>query len=176
MKKDAKKREKLIEKVQNIIRRIVSLFVILAVIATGIAFVCYLRHMGENRRTEMETFETRKIKSCILTSKSSEYVSGTFILGSGGVHGGSIEDIQYFFYMEGKKGFGLECLEASKVEIIPITEGTPHIEGHFDENGDLYKFYHDSDEYNYVMGRYYLYLPAEYIVEEYDVDTNNVTE
>lgn len=176
MKKDTEKKEKLIEKVQNIIRKMVSLIVLFAIIAAGIAFVCYSQRIGENRQIEMETFETREIKSCILTSKSSQYVSGTFILGSGGVHGGSIEDIQYFFYMEGKKGFGLECLEASKVEIVPITEGTPYIEGHFDENGDLYKFHCDSDEYNYVMGRYYLYLPAEYIVEEYDVDTGNVTE
>lgn len=87
-------------------------------------------------------------------------------------------DIDYYFYMYGKTGYGLEKLNANYVEIVPIEEGLPHIEGHFDENEDLYKFKnlprYLTEQQQYEIMHYTLYLPKEYIVEEYDIDIRNI--
>mgnify|MGYP001057597457 CR=1 FL=1 len=118
----------------------------------------------------MENIQIKEIRSCILTSNDS--ISGAFVLGTGGVRSSS--KVQYYFYMEGEKGFGLQSLDSDRVEIVILEEGDmSHIEGHFNKRGELYKDWNTESEYNYVMNRYYLYLLAGYITEEYNVNLKN---
>lgn len=124
----------------------------------------------EIKKQNMENVQTKEIQSCVLTSNDS--VSSIFVLGTGGVRSSS--KVQYYFYMEGEKGFGLQSLDSDRVEIVILEEGdVPHIEGHFTERGELYKSWSTESEYDYVMNKYYLYLPTDYITEEYDVDLKN---
>lgn len=124
----------------------------------------------EIEKQNMENVQTKEIQSCVLTSNDS--VSGAFVLGTGGVRSSS--KVQYYFYMEGERGFVLQSLDSDRVEIVILEEGdVPHIEGHFTERGELYKSWSTESEYDYVMNKYYLYLPSDYITEEYDMNYPN---
>ncbi len=163
------------DRVLHVVKEVVF-WSILCTFVLGVVFGIYFMIKNDERieKEMLAKVETREVKSCILTSESSSYISGAFILGCGGVYGGSYDDIQYYFYMKGEKGFGLQYVNAEYVEIVPIKEGTPYIEGHFDENGGIYHYIDGSDEFENKMKKYFLYIPAAYIVEEYSVNVSEL--
>lgn len=175
MSKEGEKRNYFKELLWDVAGYAVSAVVIVVIIGVIFLTAYWIHQYYENIRNEMLADSgTREVKSCILTSESSSYIKGSFVLGCGGVYGGSYDDIKYFFYMEGEKGFSLQYLDADKVEIIPITEGIPYIEGHFDKNGDIYHNVGYDEDFNKKITKYFLYLPAEYIVEEYSVNVSEL--
>lgn len=164
-------------------REFLSLLILSAVAITLIlAIILTMAYGTPKARKEnaalLADIQTKDLKSCILTSSSSSFLYGHFVLGCGGVYSSTGMDIEYYFYMYGKTGYGLEKLNANYVEIVPINEGIPYIEGHFDKNEDLYKYgnlpRYLTEQQRYELMHYTLYLPEEYIVAEYDINIGNI--
>lgn len=152
-----------------------SVLIFVATVVT-IIFVTDSKQKAEMQRN-LENVQTREIKSCLLRSKDNLSISGSFVLGVGSLSGGSFEDIEYYFYMMGRQGYALRKLDARYVEIVPTDDKEPSIVGHFDKYGELYdnrSFNTYPKDYRYEMSHYTLYLPSDYITEEYNVDISSI--
>lgn len=153
---------------ENIIIAIAAICIVL-----GAVFV--LKDYGKryaDAEAKTKIVEEKEIFSCALSKNSSSQSRAGFILGCGGFSESETENIRYYFYMTGEKGLSLQYVDASNAEIVPITEGTPRIEGHFEDGKIIRKFtFSDFEE---EMTKYYLYLPNDYIVEEYDIDLSQI--
>lgn len=160
------------------LRKVLGVICFWAICGGCFGLICFALKADKNReQKEMGNVQERKICGCVVNSNSEKRASGVFILGTGIISSGSSMNVKYYFYMQGEKGFSLEELDANDVEIIETDEVPPHIEGHFNEYGDLYKSmdmtFFSSEEYKYEMTHYDIYIPVGYITEEYKMDLFN---
>lgn len=163
---------------ENIIAFLVFFGIIVFIIGL---FVC-ANIEGTKRSNEdladLENIQSKNIQSCVLSSDVREHMNGAFILGTGSFQNNQTTEFKYYLYIEGNKGYKLQNIEAKFVELVPTDEIYPHIEGHFDEYGDVFSFKtayerKRTGQYsNYCneMIRYTIYVPTNYITEEYQLD------
>lgn len=118
--------------------------------------------------------ERKSIQSCVLDTKQNLEVSGDFVLGIGSLNGSTYEDIKYYFYVMGQRGYKLSSVDADYVEIVETNDIEPCIEGYFTEYGELCDRISCAGK-DKKMLRYTLYVPEGTLKQSYNLDlvTNN---